>query len=263
MSIVFVILPVYITFIHSFKTDYDIQMSHVFALPARWIFSNWNTGFFRLLPNMLNSIAVCVICAVISALLAYITAYTFTRFNFPGKNVLFSLIIALMLIPGLLTLTPLYLVVTRLGLRNTWFAVILPWIASGQVGAVFLFRTFLSQQPSELFESARIDGAQEARVMFTISMPLAVPIIILQLINTFSGLYNDYIWSMMVIDNKAIQLLMAELKTLTSDGATAGGDSSKGLAYAMYLLAGIPLILVSVVGMKYFISGDFASGLKL
>ena len=210
---------------------------------------------------MFNSVTVGLICVTGSILISFVAAYTFNHFNFLGKNFLFLLILALMMIPGVLTLTPSYLLVTALRIKGTWLAVILPGIAGGQVGTVFLFRVFLSQQPRDLFEAGRIDGASEALMMFRISLPLALPIVTLQFLNTVSASYNDYIWPLLVLDKPQVQLLMPLLKSLTSE--VGSGLINVGKSNAMFLLSGIPLIIGASFGLRYFIGGDFAAGMKM
>ena len=88
-----------------------------------------------------------------------------------------------------------------------------------------------------------------------------MPILIIQAIGLFSSAYNDYLWSMLVIDNESIQMLMPLLKALIQDAVRNTGNP--GISYAMYLISGIPLIISSAIGLRFFINGDFASGLKL
>jgi ABC-type glycerol-3-phosphate transport system permease component len=254
------ILPIVITVLLSLKSNYEMAFS-VWNLPKTPKWSNWNVGFAQILPSMLNSVIICLTATICSVFLSLLVAFAFTRYNFWGKEVIFSMIIALMVIPSVLTLTPQYLLILNLGIKDTWLALLLPYIAGGQVGAIFLFRTFLGQQPADLFEAARIDGAGNWRMFFKISMPLAIPIIAVQSITSFSSWYNDYLWPLLVIDSRGKQTLMAVLQTLTAQ--YTGQSSEQGTAYAMYILSGIPLIISTLIGLKYFINGDFASGMKM
>lgn len=258
---VLVILPLYATIVTSFKSDNDVRTNGYLNFPTQFVFSNWNAGFSSMILFMVNSIIVGLITCLLSLLVAFITAYTFNHFQFIGKNALFSLIIALMVIPSILTLTPQYLLVSALKLKDTWFAVILPGIAGHQIGAIFLFRVFLSQQPKDLFEAGRIDGASECLMMFRIAMPLALPIMMIQGIGIFSALYNDYIWPLLVIDDLKLQLLMPQLKTITVE--VGSGIANVGKNNAMFLMSGIPLLIGATFSLKYFINEDFASGLKM
>lgn len=164
-----------------------------------------------------------------------------------------------MMVPAVLTMTPSYLTILNLGLFDTRWALILPGIAGGQVGAIFLFRTFFTQQPASLFESATLDGANDIVMYSRITLPLAIPVLIIQGLGTFSLMYNDFLWPTLVVRTDSIQTLMPRLKYL----AESVNKINPGVAYAMYLLAGIPLAITSLIGLRYFINGDFASGMKL
>lgn len=260
LTVIGVATPVVITFFNSLKTNYEASTS-IWALPETPLWSNWAVGLKGMGRNMLNSIIVCLVSTVGIVFLGSLSAYVFVRHSFPGKEIIFFSIIALMIVPGVLSLTPQYVLMINLGLKNTWWALILPYISGGQVGAIFLFRTFLSQQPKELFEAAKIDGAGEFTLYARISLPLALPVLALQAVASFTALYNDYLWPMLVIDQEQKQTLMAVLKPLAA--TYSGPLGQQGISYAMYLLSGIPLVIVTILGLKHFINGEMASGLKL
>lgn len=255
-----VVLPLVITILSSIKTNYELS-GGVWSLPKTPKWTNWLLAFDAMSLNMINSILVCLIATAGIILISSISAFVFVRHDFIGKEIIFSAIIALMVVPSVLTLTPLYLLILKLGLKDNWWALFFPYIAGGQVGAIFLFRTFLSQQPGELFEAARIDGAGELTMYWRIAMPLAIPVLSIQAVGLFAGFYNDFLWPVIVIDQQKNQTLMPILRTITEAKSFLEGEG--GVSYAMYLLSGIPLVFTTVFGLKYFINGDFASGLKL
>lgn len=256
--IALVLMPIVITFLYSLKLPYEHMMS-IWRWPSDPQWGYYGEAFHGIWGNMFNSLIVCVVTTVGVVFFSSATAYVFSRHRFFGKEVLFSLVLALMMVPSVLTMTPSYLTVLKIGLFNTRWALILPGIAGGQVGAIFLFRTFFSQQPASLFESATLDGANDLVLYAKITLPLAVPVLIIQGLGTFSLMYNDFLWPTLVVRNDAIQTLMPRLKYL----AESVNMTKPGVAYAMYLLAGVPLAITSLIGLKYFINGDFASGMKL
>ena len=231
LVVLLALFPLAITILFSLKGIHDFDRGF-WTFPSKPMWSNYAYGFTRVLGNMANSICVGLIVSVFVVGLSSFVAYVFSRRDFYGKTLLFSLIIALMMVPGVLTMTPRYLLVQNLGIKNTWFALILPWISGNQVGAIF-----------------------------HISIPLTVPILIIQFINTCTGCYNEYVWSMLVIDKVEMQMLMPQLKTIIFEASQDTGNA--GITYAMYLISSIPLIITSAVGLKFFINGDFAGGLKL
>jgi ABC-type glycerol-3-phosphate transport system permease component len=258
--IIFAILPILITINSSLKSNYEMALG-IFRLPASPRWHNWLIGLQGLGINLLNSIVVCLVSTIGIVLLSSVVAYVFTRHSFPGKEIIFSAIVALMIVPGVLTLTPSYLLIMNLNLKNTWWSLILPYISGGQIGAIFLFRTFLSQQPLELFEAARIDGASDFAMYTRIAIPLAIPILTIQAVSSFGALYNDFLWPTLVIDNQTRQTLMPVLRTLTAQ--VRGVYNEQGIMHSMFLISGLPLIVTTALGLKYFINGEFASGLKL
>lgn len=257
---IIVAVPLIISIMLSLKTPYEYTQGF-WTLPKNPMWSNYITGIEGVGLNMLNSIGSYALVTFGAVLISSWAAYVFNRYQFPGKEILFSLIIALMIIPGVLTLTPAYLTITNLGLRNTRWAVILPAIAGQQIGNIFLFRTFMGQQPKSLYESAVLDGASDFTLYFKICLPLSTAIIIIQLVGIFAAMYNDFMWPYLVIDNPEKQMLMPVLKQLAANTVERSGQP--GASYAVYLVSGIPLIFTTLIGLKYFINGDFAAGLKL
>lgn len=258
--IILVMLPIIITVLMSLKTNMEIAQG-VWSLPHTPKWSNYSFGFIGILPNMINSLIVCIITTSLVLFIASLVAYVFTRHNFPGKEPIFYAILALLVIPGVLSLTPSYLLMMKLGLTNSWLALILPYTSGMSVGAIFLFRTFLSQQPEDLFEAGRIDGANEFVMYAKIALPLAIPVLAIQGVGVFSAVYNDLLWPMLVIDDTSKQTLMPVLSPLALQ--LEGQKVEQGVRYSVYLLSGIPLIVTTMIGLRYFINGDFAAGLKL
>lgn len=256
--ILLVLLPLVITFLYSLKLPYE-HMMDIWRMPYDPQWGNYVEAFQGIWGNMFNSLLVCVVTTVGVVFFSSVTAYVFSRHRFFGREVLFSLVLALMMVPAVLTMTPSYLTILNLGLFDTRWALILPGIAGGQVGAIFLFRTFFTQQPASLFESATLDGANDIVMYSRITLPLAIPVLIIQGLGTFSLMYNDFLWPTLVVRTDSIQTLMPRLKYL----AESVNKINPGVAYAMYLLAGIPLAITSLIGLRYFINGDFASGMKL
>lgn len=256
--ILLVLMPLVITFLYSLKLPYE-HMMDIWRMPYDPQWGNYVEAFQGIWGNMFNSLLVCVVTTIGVVFFSSVTAYVFSRHRFFGREVLFSLVLALMMVPAVLTMTPSYLTILNLGLFDTRWALILPGIAGGQVGAIFLFRTFFTQQPASLFESATLDGANDIVMYSRITLPLAIPVLIIQGLGTFSLMYNDFLWPTLVVRTDSIQTLMPRLKYL----AESVNKINPGVAYAMYLLAGIPLAITSLIGLRYFINGDFASGMKL
>lgn len=261
----FCLLPLFITILNSIKSNDDIMLS-IFSLPSNFssLVENYQMAYECIGPFFIRTIILSMIGALIDVFLGAILAYLFTYKEFPGKNFLFMMFISVMLLPSIMGMPILVpLVREQLHLADTEFLTyigyLLPNIAGGQVTALFLFRTFFGQQPKDIYESARIEGASDIHIFFKITIPLAIPIILFQFVGIFSSLYNDYLWPSLLFPSEYTLLMPA----LVSEQAYLSSHHMQGATYAMYMLSSIPLIITSIISMKYFKSGDFASGMKL
>lgn len=260
--LVFSFLPLFLTVVNAFKPDIDVQ-TNAFSFPKLASFmqaakDNFTTAWAAIGDRYFTTILVALLGAigqtVISAMLAYIL--TFKDFYF--KDAVFMLFIAVLLVPSIIGYPILLpLIRDKFGLANSHFGYLLPIVGGGQVTGMFLFKTFFSQQPKSLYESAKLDGANDAVILVKITVPLALPIILYHFVGCFSGIYNEYLWASL--------LLSGDKQTLanTMEAAVSNMDVKYGSMYAMYLLSSFPLIITVIISMKYFKSGEFAAGLKL
>ena len=260
--LVFSFLPLFLTVVNAFKPDIDVQ-TNAFSFPKLASFmqaakDNFTTAWAAIGDRYFTTILVALLGAigqtVISAMLAYIL--TFKDFYF--KDAVFMLFIAVLLVPSIIGYPILLpLIRDKFGLANSHFGYLLPIVGGGQVTGMFLFKTFFSQQPKSLYESAKLDGANDAVILVKITVPLALPIILYHFVGCFSGIYNEYLWASL--------LLSGDKQTLanTMESAVSNMDVKYGSMYAMYLLSSFPLIITVIISMKYFKSGEFAAGLKL
>lgn len=209
-------------------------------------------------PYIVNSVVVSGIACAGVLVVSSLTAYTFARFDFPGKEVLYYAILALLMIPGILTLVPRFVLVKDLHLLNTWWALILPWIAGGQVFAIFILRTFYESMPKELFEAARVDGAGELRVFIGIAVPLSQAILGVVAIFNVLATWNDFIWPLVTISSENLDTLALGLYQFRSQYYTVWGVLMAG-----YVIGTIPLIILFAFTSKLFVEGLAQGGIKL
>ncbi len=259
ITLVLSLMPIFITMIMSVKSPQDIQAYSIWTLPkSGWYFSNYASAFSVLSEPLVNTVIIDLISTVAVLFLSCYIAFLFERKNFGGKKVLFYLFIAPMLVPGVVLLSPTYIVVANwLNLNESWFGLIIPYIAGNQIASVFLMRTFMGQQPQSLYEAGQLDGANTFDSFVYICLPLTFPIMMIQGIAIFAAMYNDYMWpNLLFINNLKKGVLMPYLRSVVA-------NSTQGVQYAMYLVAGIPLIISTAISVKFFIGGDFASGMKL
>ncbi len=263
VCLIFAMVPLVITLLNSTKGNYAI-IENIFALPklgsmVQDIANNYSLATQEILVPMGRSIFIAIVGSLGNVAIGAILAYIFSRKDFPGKEFIFTLYIAIMLVPSIMGMPVLVNFMSNvLHLKDSYFGYWLPTWGGGQAATLFLFRTFFQQQPLSIYESAEVEGGRDYQILWHISIPLAKPILMLQFVNGFSSQYNDYLWPSLIFnDNKPLMVVM---KSLDLQFRNAGQN---GAMYAMYIVAAIPLLINTCLNLKEFKSGDFAAGLKL
>jgi len=240
----------------SFKTNAQFDIAPwTITLPLYP--SNYLRAYKSISPYILNSIIVSGITLVGVLFLSAFSGYVFARFSFPGKEILYYLVISLLMIPGVLTLIPLFMLTKGLNLLNTRWALILPWTAGGQVFGIFLLRSFMASIPQELFDSAKIDGAGDFYTFWYIALPLCAPILGTLGIMNFVGTWNEYIWPLTVLSDVKLFTLPIGLLTFQSEYVVL-----RGPLFAGYVIASIPLLILFVLASNLFIEGLTSGAIK-
>jgi ABC-type glycerol-3-phosphate transport system permease component len=253
-------LPIYFILVNSLKTPLDFATSSI-SFPTHFEWSNYTAAWQQINEPILNSIVVVVISVFFIVLFSTMSAFAFAKLSFPGKSVLFFFIFSLLLIPGFLTLIPLYLQIKKLGLSNSYWALILPYIAGGQAFTIFVLKTFFEQLSTELFEAARIDGAGNMVIYRSIVLPLSIPICTTLGIMNINSLWNDYLLPSLLLDQAHQTLTLALVSFQTS--AAAHGLSDYGGMMAAYIVASIPLLVLFSVLMRNFVEGIASGSIKM
>lgn len=186
------LVPIIFMLFISFKSNAQIY-GNFWALPDPFVFENYKLAFSGIWRFVINTVIYTFAACLFIVILASVGGYVFAKKEFPGKEFIFMLFLAMMMVPGLLTLIPSYVLYDQLGLTNTPWAIIIQHTAGGQIFGIFLCRSFMNSLPSSLFESARIDGASEMTVFFKIVVPLSTPILATVIVMQSVGIYNDYV----------------------------------------------------------------------
>jgi cellobiose transport system permease protein len=237
--------------------------AEIFAFPPKLTFgTNLAENVENLLANvdliqaLLNTVFVAGALALLVMFFDSLAAFTFAKYHFPGKNVLFTLLIATFLVPGSLSLVPSFVLMSELGWIGNFQALIIPGAANAF--GIFLLRQFATNSiPDELLESARIDGAGFFRCYWSIGVPMLRAGLAFLGIFTFIGAWNDYIWPLVVLVNPQRQTLQVALQTLNSIYLT-----DYGMVMAGALISVLPLIGVFIIGQRHFIANIAAGALK-
>ena len=211
--------------------------------------------------DMLRTIIITAASVAGITVLGMLSAYAFARMEFYGSTVLFYVVFGLLLIPSFLTLIPLFLEIRGMGLIDNPAALILPYIAGGQAFAIFVFRSSIQGIPEELFEAARIDGATHLRMLLRIAAPLSRPIMIAVGLLNITSIWGDYVFPSLV------------LPVARSTAAMAVGNIQPppsvpdinvvNLQFAAYTIVSVPIILLFIFFIRYFIAGLATGAVKM
>lgn len=251
------VIPVIWTVLSSLKTN-----DSIFAVPMRWLPTTlqWNnySDAFAVAPfgrYFLNSAIVAVSVTATTVFFGAMAGYGFSKFRFPGRNLLFGLILSTFMIPFPVIMIPLFVLVKNFGWVNTFWGLIVPGALTGF--AVFMMRQFIQALPGELFDAARIDGAGEMRIFLTIVLPLARPALATLGILTFLESWNNLLWPLIVIQSdemETIPLGLTKFSTLYS--------SNYAQMLAMAVIASLPVLIVFIIGRRQIINSLMLSGIK-
>ncbi|GGA40671.1 carbohydrate ABC transporter permease [Paenibacillus physcomitrellae] len=239
------------------------QQGMEFEMPPRWIpqhfeWSNYHFVLFDsdIAKGFLNTLLVIVLPCLVGLFTSALAAYAFARMNFPFKNLLFTLLLATMMIPGVVTMIPSFMLFKKIGWIDSWMPLIIPGMF-GAAAAVFLLRQFFMTIPRELEEAAKVDGMNPFHTFIRIMLPLSKPALITQGLLNFIAGYNDYLGPLIYINSPekyTLQLVLASFQ----------GFYTSQWTYIMAgsVLALIPTLLVFFFAQKYFVEGIALTGMK-
>jgi ABC-type glycerol-3-phosphate transport system permease component len=250
-------LPFYFMLITSVKTT--SQMRHHFMTPTLpFHFENYAIAFWQLQKYFGNTVLVTAITVSGVLLVSSMAAFVFARYAFPGRTVLFYTIISLLMVPFVLTLVPAFVWIKQLGLLNTHWALILPYIAGGQVFAIYLLRYFFAGLPNEIFDSAVVDGANIYQIYWYIGLPLVTPMLsVVAIVNTLF-VWNDYIWPLVTLQQDNMRTITIGLRYFQGQFHT-----NYGPLFAGYMLGSLPLLILFLLAMRPFVSGLTSGAIKM
>ncbi|MCX6944504.1 MAG: carbohydrate ABC transporter permease [Opitutales bacterium] len=252
------LFPLYMMFQVSFKDNATfIRQPWLPANPLAWHWENWSFAFHLILPYIANTVFVAVTGTVCSLFLAILGAYFFARHKLPFSGLLWAAFLALMLMPGVVNITPLFMLLKSLKLLNTLWALVLVGIAGGQVFNIFVLRNFIEDLPRDLFEAAEMDGASHLQQVITIVIPMSGPIIGTLAILSFLGMWNDFLLPLIVLRDQDLFTLGVGLIYLDGEYVKQWGQ-----IMAAYFVASIPLIVVFLFTMRLFVRGLSAGAIK-
>jgi len=226
-------------------------------LPSRVTFEHYRALFSRLALGryLLNSTLIASAVTLVSLLLNAMAGYAFAKLRFAGRDRLFGLLLAALVIPTQVALLPLFLLMRWLGLVNTYWGVVVPAMAS--VFGIFLVRQFALSLPDELLDAARIDGASELRIFRSLILPLCRPVLLTLAIFTFLATWNDFTWPLVVLSDGSMYTLPIALSNLSGEHFR---DTELMMAGAVLTIT--PVLLLFIALQRYYIEGILLGSVK-
>jgi ABC-type glycerol-3-phosphate transport system permease component len=231
-------------------------------IPEKLWWENY-VQMFKLLPfarYMLNSIFISTIATIGTMLSTSMAAYAFARLPFPGRNLLFWLMLASMMVPMQMTLIPLFLVFTKLKWIGTYLPMIVPPFFAVTAWAVFMLRQFFMSLPQDLFDAAAIDGASPHRTFWVIILPLSRPALASVAVLCFMNSWNDFLAPLVFLRNRELLTAPVALAGFQAAGGYAAGQWS--ILMAATVVSIIPVLIVFLFAQRYFVRGVVLSGIK-
>jgi len=202
-----------------------------------------------------NSLFVALSITGLNLILNSLAAYAFAKHKFPGREKLFTLLLLTMMVPGQVSMMPVFLILKSMNLLNTFTGLIIP--GSTSVFGIFLMRQFMKGIPNEILESARMDGCGEFRILWSIVLPLCRPALATMTIFTFMGAWNEFLWPLIIMTKESKYTLPVALANLNGQQNTEWG-----LLMAGSLVVILPILIMFIMMQKYFVKGMVFSGLK-
>lgn len=252
------VLPFVWMLLGSVKTQREILQRPPTWWPQEFTWENFAAWFGELNFGQFfgNSLVVALFTVLGNLVFCSMVGYALAKMDFPGKRALFVVVMVTLMVPGVVTFVPLFVMVSSLGLVNTYAALILPFVTTPL--GVFLMRQFMLGIPDSLIEAARIDGAGELRIFARVVMPLCGPPLATLGILTFLASWNNFLWPLVAAQSEGMYTLPVAL-SLYSTGQNA---TDYGLLLAGSVLVIAPIILLFVFLQRYFIQGIASTGLK-
>ncbi len=252
-------VPIIALVLGSLKQDSDLIAYPIRILPSKYMWSNY-VRVFQMTPFLAvaaRTFFLALTCSTITTFISSMVGFAFARYRVPGSKQLFSIIIGLLIVPGIITLIPQFLVYARLKLTGTYW----PWYLGALAGSpyfIFLFRQFFLTFPHELEEAAEVDGCSPLRVFLQIFLPNAKPVLATVMFFSFLGIWGDYLTPLIYLNDN---------NTLLGVKMATGFKNPQGITLTTISLAAnvyyiLPMVVVFFIAQRNILKGVITSGLK-
>lgn len=253
---IFFLMPIYVIVITSLKPIKEVSLAAMWRLPTSFDFSSYQVAWESLSPNLLNSLYLVIPATLLSALLGAMNGYVLSKWKFKGADILFTVILFGMFIPYQSILIPLIQFLRTIDLYNSLAGLILVHVVYGLPITTLMFRNFYANIPTEMIESAQIDGANFLSVFRHIMIPLSITGFVVVAIWQFTNIWNEFLFAVTITTGEN-QPVMVALQNLSGSQVVQWNVQMAGA-----LLAALPTLLVYIFLGKYFVRGLLAGSVK-
>jgi glucose/mannose transport system permease protein len=266
LSIVYIV-PLAVVFLNAFRSNAEIGAMGLISFPTSFHFDAWTQAWSDFCIGgqcegvaryFWNSVAMVVPATIISTALGAINGYVLSKWRFPGSEIVFGCMLLGVFMPGQIALLPWAFLLGKIGLANSVYGLVLVHCIQGLSFTTLFFRNYYVGIPDDLIKAARIDGAGFWRIFWKIIVPLSPPIIIVTVIWQFTGIWNEYLFGV-VLNSGSNQPITAALVALSMSGTTV---RTYDVMSAAVLIGAIPPLLVYFFGGKYFVRGLTQGAIK-
>ena len=263
LGVIIFIFPFYFMFMGSFKTNSEIFSMKILRLPENGFRLTYYVGLFVMSKfgrSLLNSAIVSISYIILIIFFASLAGFAFAKYRFPGRNVLFVFLLATIMLHPQVTYIPLFILISKLHWVSTYQALVIPRLLHGfgLAFTIFLMRQYISYVPTEILNSARVDGCREFRIYWSIVMPMVKSGLLVVGMIVFMDIWNDFMWPL-------ISVSRLEMYTVSLNIARLFGTQREvewGQIMAGCFMSSLPLIIIFLVFRKTFISGITSGALK-
>jgi len=256
------LFPFYYMVVGALQREPNPGLSGAFPNPANLTLDNLSdiNRAIDLPRTLLNSGIFTGGVLLTTLVLGLLAGYALARLEFRGRGLVFNAMLLILIVPFQLLMIPLYVMIVRnYGLADSYLGMILPYAVNAT--AVFIFRQFFLQLPKELFESARLDGASELKILTRIAIPLARPAILTAVIVTFIGPWNEFLWPFLITKRLDLQPLAVALASFISNVAARQANPFGAILAGAVVLA-VPAVVIFLVFQRHFVTSNLGSGIK-
>lgn len=254
------LLPIWWIFRSSLMSVAQVNAYPPSFIPTEWLWSNYSKTLetFKYWTYFFNTFLIIIPAVAFGVVTAIFCGYAFARLRFRGKNLIFKICVSTILLPGMVTLIPLYIMWTKIfGLGDTYWPLILPYLTGGGFFNIFLIRQFLMTIPRDLDEAASIDGASRMRILWTILVPAIKPAVVVVGMMLFIQIWNDMLQQIIYINSMKKFTFAIALTNFTGSFGT-----NWPMAMAATFMTILPGIVIYIFGQKSFVEGIVLTGMK-